>query len=261
MIAITVTTAAALAQVPMTTATANLASFTGTYTFQMAQLKDYSVESNMKGQQVGFCNGNGPVGYNCWDYYTFDLLVGTLVSDGAGHITSGTFSSTRDPNSYQCSPKQNPTSPCPVIVPSGKAYSATTAYNVGAVVDYTSNGTTRTFQAVQKSTGKTPNWNNTTTVGNICTYNNLSTCFWTQIPASLTASDSDSTGTITGTYTIQSNGSGVLTLTPSNCNDCGQAKFAINMSPASQVGQTVGLVGMSQLGNHNRDVGTAVRIK
>lgn len=265
MIAILAMATSALAQIPMaTTPTANLASFSGTYTFEMAQLKGYSPMYSMNGQQVGFCNnGMMPIGYNCYDSYTFDLLAGTLVSDGAGHITSGSYSQTRDPNSYKCGPKNSPTTPCPVVVPSGNAYSSTTTYNPGATVDYTVNGTKRTFQAVRKNVGKAPNWVTSTTQANICNNNpnNLSTCFWTQVSNSLTAADSDSSGTLVGTYTMQANGSGVLTLTPSNCNGCGSAQFGIVLSPVSQVGQTVGLVGMSQLGNSNRDVGTAIRIK
>jgi hypothetical protein len=100
------------AQVPMATSAATLASLSGTYTFQMVQLDDYSVESNMKGQQVGFCNGS-VAGYNCWNAETFDLLTGTLVADGAGHITSGNYTMTMDPKQLQVQPQEQSHPPVP----------------------------------------------------------------------------------------------------------------------------------------------------
>src|SRR6185437_6812825 len=169
----------------LTTTTPTLASFNGTYSWQAANLKDYSVEYNMQGQQVGFCNGSVN-GYGCWDAQTFNLLTGSIVANGVGRLT-GTVTETRDPNSYKCHPKTNPTSPCPVIVPSGHVHSANTAYKIGYTVDYTVGSVTRTFQAVRASTGKTPNWNSSATSGNICNNSNLNTCSWTQIPQSITA--------------------------------------------------------------------------
>jgi hypothetical protein len=118
-------TAPCLAQfLPQVTTPTN-ASLTGTYAWQAASLNDYSIEWNMNGQQVGFCNGY-VAGYGCSDIQTFNLLTGTMVADGAGHIT-GTVTETQDPNSYKCSPKNHPVSPCPVVVPSGNPYSSTTA--------------------------------------------------------------------------------------------------------------------------------------
>jgi hypothetical protein len=252
------------AQAPMAaTPAATLASFSGTYTFQMVQLKDYSIETNMAGQQVGFCNGS-VAGYGCWDTQTFDLLAGSIVADGAGHITSGNYTQTRDPNSYKCNPKNSPTSPCPVIVPSGHNYSTTTSYPVGYTVDFTVGSQTRTFQAVQKNVGKPPNWSVSNYAGNICSYNgsNLNTCYWTQIPSSLTSDNSgNSTGTITGTYTIQASGAGVMTLKPTNCGDCGTVQLAFTVSPTSQVGQTISLSGVPVLGDSNSSVGSGVRVK
>lgn len=245
---------------PIVNSTGNPAWFTGSYTFQMVSLKDYSVETNQNGQQVGFCNG-AVVGYYCWNAETFSLLQGTLVSDGAGHILSGTYTETRDPNSYECDPENQPTAPCPVVVPAGNPYVATKAYGVGATIDYTVNGVTETFQAVRSSTGKTPDWTQSSTVGNICNYQNLSTCYWTQIPASLTNTNSGNTGTLTGTYSIQANGAGVMTLTPSNCGNCGSVQIAFTVAPAGGIGQLISLAGISQLSNSNPQIGTAVRVK
>jgi hypothetical protein len=215
----------------------------------------------MQAQQVGFCMGPVVVGYGCWSVETFDLFSGSIVADGAGHLT-GTALQTRDPNSYQCSPKQNPTSPCPVMVPSGHVFSLTTAYKAGYTVDYTVSTVTRTFQAVRASTGKAPNWNSSTTSGNICSNNNLSSCYWTQIPQSLTnQSKNPGAMNFSGTYTVAASGSGVMTFTVPACSDCGIVKFQFTVSPVSAVGQTVAMNGVNSLGNSNNMVGTAIRIK
>jgi hypothetical protein len=225
----------------------------------MSQLNNYSIERNMNGRQVGFCNGTTVMNYGCNESYTFDLLMGSLVADGAGHITSGTYAVTRDPNSYKCSFKNNPTSPCPVIVPSGHTYSATTAYGVGATVDVAVGTATKTYQAVKGSTGKPPSFANY-----VCSYNpnNLSTCLWVEIPASLTNGDnSNSSGTMTGTYTIQGSGAGVITLTPTNCDGCGTVKLQFTAAPVSVIGQSISLSGISLLGNSDTSVGSGVRVK
>jgi len=240
--------------------TPTLASFIGTYSWQAANLNDYSVAYNLQGQQTGFCT-DFVIGYGCSQEHNFDLFAGTIVADGAGHLT-GTVTQTRDPNSYKCNPKQNPTSPCPAIVPSGHVFSATTAYKVGYTVDYTVGSVTRTFQAVRASTGKTPNWNTSSTAGNICSNSNLSTCFWTQIPRSLTNDDgSPTTMNFSGTFTVSSTGSGVMTFTIPSCSNCGTVKLQFTVSPVSAVGQTVPINGLSALGNSNNMVGTAIRIK
>lgn len=263
-VAMPATVSTVLGQIPMATATATLGSFSGTYTFHLGQLRGYTLEYNLTGQQVGFCNGSVPAGYFCQENYTFDLLEGRIVADGAGHITSGSFAITPDPNSYECSPNNHPTIPCPVVVPAGDPYSMTAAYNVGAAVDFTAGAVTRTFQAVRKNTGKPPNWTTTAGAANICTYNNLNTCYWTQIPVSQTAKNNNISGTLVGSYTIQANASGVMTVTPS-CGTCGagSVEFSIILPPVSQIGQTVSLIGISQLGRNqkNQSVGSAVRIQ
>lgn len=261
------TVVAILAIVPSLRAQATLASLDGTYTFLVSNLGDYSPEYNWTGQQVGFCNGLEPVGYNCGYNITFGLITGTIVADGKGNITSGTFTQANDPNSYECNPKDNPTTPCPVKVPSDNPYSSTEAYKVGAVVDFTVGSTTRTYQAVRANTGKPPNWTATADNPYICTYNNMNTCDWDQLPSSQTNGDgAGTTGTFTGTYTINPNGSGVMTVTlkatdctGGNCTET--SKFAIVVSPTSTVGQSVHVSGESVLGNHNKCVGGATRIK
>jgi hypothetical protein len=244
----------------LTTTTPTLASFNGTYSWQAATLNDYAVAYNTLGQQVGFCTGP-VVGYGCWNAVTFDVLAGSFVADGAGHLT-GTATQTQDPNSYQCSPKQNPTSPCPVVVPSGHVFSLTTAYKTGYTVDYTVGTVKRTFQAVRASTGKAPNWSTSATSGNICSNMNLSSCFWTQIPQSLTNKNSNSGAmSLSGTYTVTSSGSGVMTFTVTGCSDCGTVKLQFTVSPVSAVGQTIAINGVNVLGNSNNIVGTAIRIR
>lgn len=245
---------------PVAPPASSLRSLDGTYTFQMVELKDYSVETNLNGQQVGFCNGIA-VGYGCWDAITFHVLAGTITADGAGNITSGSYTMTADPNSYQCNPKNNPTDPCPVMVPSGNSYSPTASYSVGATIDYMVANVTRTFQAVRASTNKPPDWSGAPQ--NICNFalNNLDTCSWTQITQSLTNKNGSSIGTLVGTYTLQANGSGVMTLTPSNCGDCGSVQFEFVIAPVNQVGQAITLTGVSQLGNENSMVGSGVRIR
>lgn len=257
---------AIFAIVPTLRAQATLASLDGTYTFLLSNLDDYSPMYNMNGQQVGFCNnGYTPAGYNCGYDLSFDVIEGTFVANGAGKITSGSFTETYNPNSYDCDPKNNPTSPCPVKVPSGDPWSSSESYKIGAVVDYTAGSVTRTFQAVRANTNKAPNWTVSADNGNICSFqaNNLNTCYWTQITSSLTSgNDSSQTGTFTGTYTINANGSGTATWVQPNCTgtDC-SIEFAILVSPTSSVGQTVHISGQSVLGKHNKSVGGATRVK
>ncbi|MFZ0394568.1 MAG: hypothetical protein WCF17_05915 [Terracidiphilus sp.] len=241
---------------------ATLASLSGTYTIQAVSLDDYSVMQNMYGQQVGFCyNGSTPISYGCWDTYTFDTYTFSVVSNGAGAITSGTYTQTSDPNSYECNPKDSPTTPCPVIVPSTNTYSSTEAYKIGATVNFKVSTVTRTFQAVRANTGKPPNWSVSAAAGNICTGNNPATCYWTQITHSLTGENDSGSGTLKGTYTITASGLGTVTVTPSNCNGCGTVEFSIIVPPVSQVGQSISIMGINKLGNKNNMTGSGVRVK
>ncbi len=151
-------------------AATNNASFKGTYTFAIGSTNQYAVEYNTTGGAVGFCTGQKiPTGYNCVMQIGQDVITGTVVADGLGHVTSGSYTMRSDPNG--------------------------------------------------------PNKSNS--------------------------------GTLKGSYTVQSNGSGVLTLLPSS-NAGKSAAFAMTLG-ANAAGQIVNLVAMPAVGNGNRGVGTAIR--
>jgi hypothetical protein len=230
------------------------ASISGTYTFQIGGPSGYTVQNNMFNQQVGFCPNTSyklPFGYYC--YFTptaTDMTTGTLVADGNGNITSGSFTSTRDPQEYQCAKNAKPVAGCPYKVPSGKVWSSTTAYVVGAVVDYTVSATVLTFQAVKNNTNIAPS--SSTCTATVKPPN----CNWDQVYQSAGSGVSPTkTGTFTGTYTTQSNGSGVMQLSTG-------ANFSLVVQPAPlAVGQVVALQGISAINNENSSTGTAIRVK
>ena len=243
----------------LATAQATNASLKGTYTFAIGSPSHYFNQGNMFGQQVGFCNFPIPFGYGCFGpNLGQDLITGTLVADGAGNIITGSnFTFTADPNRYQCSPINNPTAPCPYLVPSGNTWNNTTAYVVGAVVDFQeSNGKVLTFQAVKKNTNVAP-VSGTASVCTASTAKNPPSCYWDQLFTSAT-NKANAAGTLTGTYTVQSNGSGVLTVTPSGNPT---VAFAIIVRGTSSLGQEVPIIPIPQLGNESRGSGSAVRIK
>jgi len=160
--------ALALVVSTLSVAATNNASFKGTYTLAVASMYRYSPEYNNKGQQVGFCTGQKiPNGYSCGAEVEQDVMTGTLVADGNGHV-SGSFSMRSDPNSPHKS----------------------------------------------------------------------------------------KSGRLAGSYAVQSNGSGVLSLT-SNAISNG-ASFAILLGP-NGAGQVVTLVALPAAGNGNRGAGTAIR--
>ena len=65
---------------------------------------------------------------------------------------------------------------------------------------------------------------------------------------------------MTGTYTTQSNGSGVMQIIPTGATS--GSSFSILVQPAPlAVGQMVALQGMSFINNENSSTGTAVRVK
>jgi len=68
--------------------------------------------------------------------------------------------------------------------------------------------------------------------------------------------DKSGSGTLTGTYAVQSNGSGVLTLVPSGSGK--SIAMAMILGP-NAAGQIVNLVVMPAAGNGNRGAGAAVR--
>jgi hypothetical protein len=236
------------------------ASVSGTYTFQLGSADGYNVQFNMFGQQVGFCPSGSyklPFGYYCYFNPTAsDLTTGTLVADGKGNIVSGSsFTNTFDPQEYQCAKKSNPVGLCPYKVPSGKVWSSTTAYVVGTLVDYTVSGKVLTFQAVKNSTNVSPS--SSTCTATVRPPN----CNWDQVYQSAASGvPSTKTDTMTGTYTTQSNGSGVMQIIPTGATS--GSSFSILVQPAPlAVGQMVALQGMSFINNENSSTGTAVRVK
>lgn len=235
------------------------ASLSGTYTFQIGSQDGYTVQFNMFNQQVGFCPSGAyklPFGYYCsFNPTASDLTAGTLVADGKGNIVSGNFTNTYDPQEYQCAKKSNPVSVCPYKVPSGKVWSGTTAYVVGALVDFTVNSKVLTFQAVKNNTNVAPN-------SSACTASvQPPNCNWDQVYQSAASGvSSTKTDTLTGTYTTQSNGSGVMQVTPTGSTSSSSFSILVQPTPLA-VGQVVALQGISLVNNENSASGTAVRVK
>jgi hypothetical protein len=231
------------------------ASLSGTYTFQIGGPAGYTVQYNMFGQQVGFCPSTSyklPFGYYCYFNPTAtDMTTGTLVADGNGNIITGSsFTTTHDPQEYQCAKNGKPVGVCPYKVPSGKVWSSSTAYVVGAVVDYTVSSTVLTFQAVKNNTNIAPS--SSTCTASVKPPN----CNWDQVYQSAGSGViGTKTGSITGTYTTQSNGSGVVTFSSG-------ASFSFVLQPAPlAVGQMVALQGISAINNENSSAGIAIRVK
>ena len=232
--------------------------FSGTYTLLFGSEDGFTIQQNMFGQEVGFCTGSGqlPFGYSCTQgQQSQDIITGTLVADGKGKIITGSsYVLTADPNAYQCSSKYNATPDCPYKVPSGIAWSSSVSYVVGDEVDFTVNGKVLTFQAVKVNTNVPPN--TSTCTATVQPPN----CAWDQLYVSATGKGSNR-GTLTGTYTVQSNASAVLSVIPSG-NGGKSVSFAMIVPTAPlAVGQVVSIVGMPTLGNEVRLSGAAVRIK
>jgi hypothetical protein len=248
-----------LSFVPSATAQATNASLKGTYTFVFGAFHNYAIQLNMFGRQVGFCNGSPvPFGYSCFANLAQQVITGTFIADGLGNLSSGSnFTLTADPNENQCSSNHNPVAVCPYAVPSGNAWNSTTAYVVGDTVDFQeSNGKVLTFQAVKNNTNLAP-VTGTSAVCTAATAKNPPTCTWDQLIASAAGIQSGS-GTLTGTYSVQSNGAGVVNVSPSGSSP---VAFAIVARATSSLGQVVPMVAMPQLGNDFRGSGSAVRVK
>jgi hypothetical protein len=237
--------------------------FSGTYTFVVGIPDDFTIQTNMFGQEVGFCpNGSSaaqlPFGYSCGETgHGQDVLTGTLIADGNGNITTGsTFVFTPDVNGVKCSSTYNATPDCPYKVPAGITWSSTTSYVVGDEVDFTVSGTLLTFQAVQNNTGVAPNTSTcTSTVGN------PPNCDWDQLNLSATAMGTEK-GTLTGTYTVQSNGSAVAKLTVVTPTGKMALSFAMVVPTAPlAVGQVVPMAAMPTVGNEFTGSGAAVRVQ
>jgi hypothetical protein len=238
-------------------AQASNASLTGTYTFAIGAVSYLSIQYNMSGQQVGFCFGTIPQTYSCGNQLGQDVITGTLVADGKGNIVAGSnYVYTTDPNSYQCSSKAAPH--CPYKVPVGIAWSSTVSYVGGDEVDLKNGaGTSLTYQAAKNNLGVMPGLNTNTCSNN---GNPPPSCTWVELYSSAAGKNNSAKGTLTGKYTVQPNGSGVLQVTPSGGG--GSASFAIVVpTTASAVGQQVSIVGLPTLGNKITGGGAAVRIK
>jgi hypothetical protein len=112
------------------------------------------------------------------------------------------------------------------------------------------------FQAVESNTSVAP-VKATASVCTAATAKNPPSCYWNRLIASATGNHSGG-GTLTGTYSVQSNGSGAVTATPSGNPT---VAFAIIVRGTSSLGQEVPMVAMPQLGNEFRGSGSAVRVK
>lgn len=234
--------------------------FSGTYTFVIGSAHEYNVQTNMLGQQVGFCDNitaatQLPFGYSCQSVLGQDVFTGTLIANGTGSIITGSkYALTYDINRQKCSSKFNAAPDCPYKVPSEIAWSSSVKYVVGDEVDFTVSGKLLTFQAVQNNTNVPPS---TST----CTSVTAPNCDWDRLYVSATGK-ANSSGTMSGTYSVQSNGSAVSSLTAvaSTGNVSLGLAMVVPTAPLA-VGQVVLMAALPALGNEFRGSGAAVRIK
>jgi hypothetical protein len=234
------------------------ASFTGTYTVVFQSPIEYFVQFNMFGQQVGFCTGATgqlPAGYFCSGRQQGqNVVTGTLISNGAGSIITGSsLVFTTDPNAYQCSAAFAATPNCPYLVPAGVIWGSAVSYAVGNEVDVQVTSTSKlTYQAVKNSVNVYP-------PTHLCT-NSIQppNCSWVQLFQSATGKNKSSTSATTGTYALQSNGSGVMKLTIAKQGTPSLA-MVVPSTPVG-VGQEVPLVGVPVLANETRGSGVLVRV-
>jgi len=239
------------------------AAFKGTYTVGLASTDLYWVLNNMNNQQVGFATGEQtPYNYSSNVEMGQSFFTGTIVADGAGHITSGTFSLTADPNEVQCSPKNNPAPDCPYTVPSGKAWSGSVSYVIGDVVDYDGH----TYQAVAANEDALPmpvTIVSNTQKGNACANNSSGAngplkCTWVVLYGSATGDDKSGKGTLTGTYSVLANGTGTMTTTLSMGGSAKTLEFVI-LVPPNAAGQEIHILAQPTLGNKFAGTGVAIR--
>jgi hypothetical protein len=240
-----------------TSSTAQNNTFSGTYTFVVGVPEHFNIQTNMFGQEVGFCPSGGlasqlPFGYSCNEVNGQNVLTGTLIANGTGGIVAGSnFVYTRDVNSQQCSSKYNPTPDCPYKVPAGIAWSSTASYVVGDEVDFSG----QTFQAVKSNMNVPPNTSTCTSTIQ------PPSCDWDKLNVSATG-DSNQSGSMTGTYTVQSNASAVSKLSLTTNKGKLSIAFAMVVPTAPlAVGQVVPIAAMPVLGNEITGSGGAVRIK
>lgn len=239
------------------------ADLSGTYTLVYGSVDSFAIQINtFNGQQVGFCPGSVtprqiPYGYTCPSVASQDVTTGTVIADGKGNIVAGsTFVLTLDPNESNCSPQYKPERDCPYKVPSGVAWNNTTTYLVGDEVDFTVNGKVLTFQAVAKNTNVPPG--TSTCSGGVQPPN----CNWVQLIVSAASGRVNFSGTMTGTYTVQANGAGVmqLILVSGAITKKVSLAFVVPTAPLA-IGQEIPVVGIPVLGNGTHGNGVAVRVK
>jgi hypothetical protein len=196
----------------------------GTYTFALANVKSYTVLYSPAGNQAGFCNGpQPPWGYSCATDLGQEVITGTMVLDGAGHVEStSTYNDVADPNAYTCSSHRNAYETCPALVPSGHPYAAET-FAPGATIDYDG----KTFQTPaggnlpapvlyptsQPSNNKLPEG------ANACpnspwTPGGSPNCQWVLLYGSYAGNNDSEKGNAAGTYTVSQGGLGMLTICP-----------------------------------------------
>jgi hypothetical protein len=240
-------------------AQATNAALSGTYTMVYGSVDNITIQSNMFGQQVGFCsNASGqipfnaiPFDYGCPSVTEQTVTTATFIADGKGNITGGTYVLTPDPNSYQCTYNKAPD--CPYKVPAGISWNSTTKYVVGDEVDEMVNGKMLTFQAVKNNTNLPPSLST-------CNQNTWPNCDWVQLHVNATGKNVSGSGTLSGTYNVQSNGSAVMQVTAMSGTKKLQLSYAFVVPTAPlAVGQEVPIVGMSTLGTFNHGTGVAVR--
>lgn len=235
--------------------------FSGTYTFVIGSPHEYNVLLNMSGQHVGFCDNlttaaQFPYGYYCQTVLGQDVFTGTLIANGTGSITTAsTYVLTYDINRQKCSSKFNAAPDCPYKVPAGITWNSSVKYVVGDEVDFTVSGKVLTFQAVQNNTNVPPNTSTCTSA------TPPPNCDWDQLFVSATGKVNAS-GALSGTYTVQSNGSAVASMTA--VTPKGNIAIGLSMvvpTTPLAVGQVVPMMALPALGNEFRGSGAAVRIE
>jgi hypothetical protein len=134
------------------------------------------------------------------------------------------------------------------------------SYVVGDEVDLKNSASKLlTYQAVQNNIGVTPGIDSRTCYFN--TNNNPPpVCTWVEVYNSATGNNNSKSGTLTGKYTVQANGSGVLQVTPSGQNGSASLAMVVPIAPLA-VGQVVPLLSLPTLGNGGSGSGAAVRVK
>ncbi len=263
--------ALSVAQTPDAITSPYNAALKGTYTFAISSVDLYWVLVNQSNLEVGFCRNISqmPYGYGCnGPEVGQDVITGSFIADGTGKITSGTLTYVADPSSYECGGNYTAAPVCPYKVPAGTTWSSGTNYAVGDEVDWEVNGVTHTYQAAKANVDKSPvlvvNGSNPQ-VGNACANGSYLSngqspnCTWILLYSSAAGKNNGGSGTFTGTYAIQSNGLGTMTMNV----DLGSKEVTglevRLLVPLHLAGQEVVMIGQPTLSkNSMTGTGTAV---